>query len=91
MQAIGEFHQDHPDILGHRKGHFLEVFCLSFSPGLEHAFEFTDSVNQFSDLVIKLQPKGVFGDSGVFNHVMKQRCHQALVIHVHVCKDVSDG
>lgn len=89
MQAVGQLDQDHADIAGHGHGHLLEVFGLGFGLGLEvHLGQFADPVDQFGHGFAELRTERFFGDAGVLDHVMQHRSHQALMVHVHVGKDV---
>jgi len=88
VQAVGEFDQDHANVARHGHGHFLEVFGLGFGLGLEvHLGQFADPVDQFGHGFTKLRLR-FFGDTGVFDHIMQHRGHQALMVHVHVGKNI---
>ncbi|RMN46324.1 hypothetical protein ALQ59_05621 [Pseudomonas syringae pv. apii] len=89
VQAVGELDQNHADVPRHGHGHFLEVFGLSFGFGLEvHLGQFADPVDQFRDGFAKLRAERFLGNTGVFDDVMQHRSHQALMVHVHVSKDI---
>lgn len=89
MQAVREFDQDHANVAGHGHGHLLEVFGLGFGLGLEvHLGQFADPVDQFGHGLTELRLQRFLGDTGVFDHVMQHRRHQALMVHVHVGKNI---
>ena len=89
VQAVGQFDQDHANVARHGHGHFLEVFRLGFGFGLEvHLGQFADPVDQFGHGFAELRLQRFLGDTGVFDHVMQHRSHQALMVHVHVGKNV---
>lgn len=92
VQPVGQLDQNHPDIPGHGHGHFLEVFRLGFGLGLEiHLGQFADPVDQFGHGFAKLRTERFLGNTGVFDHVMQHRSHQALMVHVHVGKNIGHG
>ncbi|KPW26109.1 Uncharacterized protein ALO83_04869 [Pseudomonas cannabina pv. alisalensis] len=89
VQPVGELDQDHANIARHGHGHLLEVFRLSFGFGLEiHLGQFADPVDQFCDGFTKLRTERFLGNTGVFDDVMQHRSHQALMVHVHVGKNI---
>jgi len=89
VQAVGQLDQNHADVAGHRQRHFLEVFGLRFGLGLEgHLGQLADPVHQLGDGIAELLDQCVLRNAGVFNHVMQHGGHQALMVHVHVGKDV---
>ena len=91
MQAVGQLDQDHADIARHGHGHLLEVLGLGFGLGLEvHLGQFADPIDQFGHGLAKLGAERFLGDPGIFDHVMQHRGHQALMVHVHVGKNVRD-
>src|SRR3990167_5314551 len=89
VQAVGELDQDHANVARHGHGNFLEVFGLCFGLGLEvHLGQFADPVYQFGHGFAELRLQRFLGNTGVFDHVMQHRRHQALMVHVHVGKNV---
>ncbi|RMO04789.1 hypothetical protein ALQ48_06206 [Pseudomonas coronafaciens pv. zizaniae] len=89
MQTVGELDQNHANITRHGHGHFLEVFCLGFGLGLEiHLGQFADPVDQFRNGLAKLGAERFLGNTGIFDDVMQHRGHQALMVHVHVSKNI---
>ncbi len=89
VQPVGQLDQDHPDIAGHGHGHLLEVFRLGFGFGFEvHLGQFADPVDQFGHGFAKLRAERFLGNTGVFDHVMQHRSHQALMVHVHIGKNI---
>ncbi|MCY1171815.1 hypothetical protein D9M73_119380 [compost metagenome] len=89
MQAVGQLDQDHANVAGHGHGHFLEVFGLGFGFGLEvHLGQFADPVDEFRHGFAELRLQRFLGNTGVFDHVMQHGRHQALMVHVHVGKNI---
>jgi hypothetical protein len=89
VQAVGQLDQDHADIAGHGHGHLLEVFGLRLGLGLEvHLGQLADPVDQFGHGFAELRMQRFLGDPGVFDYVMQHRGHQALMVHVHVGKNI---
>ncbi|RMT54308.1 hypothetical protein ALP46_05441 [Pseudomonas amygdali pv. myricae] len=89
VQAVGELDQNDANVARHGHRHFLEVFRLCFGLGLEvHLGQFADPVDQFRDSLAKLRAERFLGNPGVFDDVMQHRSHQALMVHVHVGKNV---
>jgi hypothetical protein len=89
VQAVGELDQDHANVAGHGHGHLLEVLGLGFGLGLElHLGQLADPVHQLGDGFAKLRGERFLGNAGVFDDVMQHRGHQALMVHVHISKDV---
>ena len=87
-KTVGQLDQNHPDIAGHGHGHLLEILGLGLGFGLEvHLGQLADPINQFRHGFAELRVQSFFGDTGVFDHVMQHRSHQALMVHVHVCQD----
>ena len=89
MQPVGQLDQDHPNVSGHGHGHLLEVFRLGFGLGLEvHLGQLADPIDQLGHGFAKLRTERFLGNAGVFDHVMQHRGHQALMVHVHVGKNI---
>ena len=89
VQPVGQLDQDYPDIPGHGHGHLLEVFRLGLGLGLEvHLGQLADPVDQVGHGFAKLCAERFLGNTGVFDHVMQHRGHQALMVHVHVGKNI---
>jgi len=89
VQAVGQLDQDHANVAGHGHGHLLEVFRLGFGLGFEvHLGQFADPIHQFGHGFAELRAERFLGDAGVFDDVMQHRGHQALMVHVHVGKNV---
>lgn len=73
----------------HGHGHFLEVLGLGLGLGLEvHLGQLADPVDQFGHGFAKLRLQRFLGDAGVFDHVVQHGRHQALMVHVHVGKNI---
>src|SRR5690554_441858 len=88
MQAVCQLYQDHPDVLGHGQGHFLEVLGLGFSPGAELDLgQLGYAIYQFGDVFPELLAQSIFRDTGIFDNVVQHGRHQALMVQPQVGKD----
>ena len=84
VQAIGQFDQNNPQVIGHGQCHFLEVFGLLFGLRLKFDLgELAHAVHQLGNRVAKLLGDGFFSNTGVFNYIVQHRGHQALMVHMH--------
>src|SRR5690606_30032978 len=89
VQAVGQLDQDHADVAGHGHGDLLEVLGLRLGLVLElHLGQLADPVDQFGDGLAELGGERLLGDAGVLDDVVQHGRHQALMVHVHVGKDV---
>ena len=89
VQTVSQLHQDHADVACHGHGHLLEVFCLGFGLGFEvHLRQLADAIDQVGHGFAELRYQRFLGNTGVFNHVMQHGRHQALMVHMHVGKDI---
>ena len=91
VQAVGELHQNDPDIPGHGHEHLSEILGL----GLGAAFEadlrqLADAVYEFSNFLAELLCYLRLGGVGILDDVVKNRGNNALVIQVHFRQDFSD-
>ena len=88
MQAVCQLYQDHPDVLGHGQGHFLEVLGLGFGPGAELDLgQLGYAIYQFGDVFPELLAQSIFRDTGIFDNVVQHGRHQALMVQPQVGKD----
>ncbi len=88
MQAISQFYQYHPNILGHGDKHLAQVFCLSIFFGLEiNARKLGDPIYQQSNLFTELPDHILISDNGVFHHIMQQGSTDGGSIHFDVCQN----
>ncbi len=91
VQAIGELHQDDPDVPGHGHQHLSEVLGL----GLGAAFEgdlrqLADAVDELRNFFTELLRNLRLGGIGVLDDVVEDRGDDALVIQVHFRQDFGD-
>ena len=88
MQAIREFHEDDANVFRHRQRHFLKVFGLPELHRVKlHVGQFADTIDQLRDLFAELAANVFFVDACVFDHIVQQRGHQALRVHVHASEN----
>ena len=91
MQSVGELNQNNADVFGHRHRHLLEVFSLLFFFAFEvNVREFRHAIHKIRDHVPKLRSERRFGYAGIFNNVVQHRSHQALMVEVHLSKNIGD-
>jgi len=91
VQPISQLDQNHPNITGHGQCHFLEVFRLRLGTSAElNLGQLAHTVDQIRHRLTKLFCQGIFGNTGVFDHIVQHRRHQALMVKLHVCKNVRD-
>ena len=89
MQAVGQFHQDHADIMAHRHDHLAEVLRLFFFRGVKlHHRDLADTINEFGNAFTESLFQVLLVGTGILDHVMQQGCLQGLVVHVHLAEDV---
>jgi len=72
VQAVGQFDQHHPQILGHGEQHFAEVFRLGDFLALEFQLvDFGHAIDQFGDGFSKFLNDFQLGDATVFHDIMQ--------------------
>ena len=92
MKAVRQLHQNDPNISGHGQSHLLEVFSLGFRPGPEFDLgKLADAIHQFRNIVAELLRQGILGNAGVFDHIVKHRRHQALMIQTEIGENMGDS
>ncbi len=88
VQAVGELDQDDADVAHHGQQHLAEIFRLRLGMGFEFDLgELADAVDQFGDFGAELAGELLLGRAGVFDHIMQDGRHDALVVHVHLGQD----
>ena len=72
MQAISQFDQYHPNVLGHRQEHLAIVFHLLFFFGLVfNPAQLGDAIDQNRNFFAKLFFQLFQGDRRVFDDIMQ--------------------
>ena len=91
VQAVGQLHQNYPDVFGHGHGHFLKVFGLYFGLRIEiKLVEFADPVHQVGHGFTKLAGNGIASQTSIFNYIVQHGGHQALMVQVHFNQNVGN-
>ena len=90
VESVSELDQNDADVFRHGQGHLLEIFGLGFGAGLEDDFELAHAIHQFCYFFVELFGQQMFRDTGVFNYVVQQCRHQALVVHMHAGQNRCD-
>ena len=71
MQAIGQFDQDYPDVLGHGHGHLLKVLCLGFVAAGKYFAKFRHPIDNLGYRLAKFLAQSLFVGRRVFDHVVQ--------------------
>ena len=76
MEAIGQLHQHHTDVAGHRQKHLSQVLRLGFGSIVEmNAAELGDPLHQLTHLSTEMLLDLIRRDVGVLDHVVQEaRC-----------------
>ena len=73
VEPVGQFHQHHPDITGHRQKHPPQVLGLGLGAVVEvNAAQFRHPLHQLAHLRTEMQLDLVGGDVGVLHHVVQE-------------------
>ena len=73
MQAVGQLHQHHADVAGHRQKHLAQIFSLGFGAiGEMNAAELGDALHQLPHFGSEVPFDFLEADIGVFHHVMEE-------------------
>ena len=77
VEAIGQLHQDDPDILHHGQNHFSEILCLVFFRGSKsNLADFGHPIDQLDDFIPKVLPDLLEGGECVLHTIVeKSGCH----------------
>ena len=91
MEAVSQFDDQHPDILGHSQEHFSQILGLTFffAVGFDGS-QFRDPVYQSSDIFAEILFDIFIGVVGVFHDVMHQSCGNGLGVHPQLGKNFGD-
>ena len=95
VQSVRKLNQDHPNILGHGKKHFTQIFRLHFQllihlirpAGKRQTFQLCDPVHQKRHIIAKLLLQILIRHDGIFHHIMKQSRYDRLFIQLQVRQD----
>ena len=88
MEPVGQFHHDHPDILGHGNDHTAKVLRLGVFSGLK--FQLADLCQTFNkkrDLFTEMPDQVIAGDIRVLNCIVEEPDHDGGDIHLHLAED----
>ena len=92
MCAIGQFDQDHPNVLRHRQKHFLQVGDFELFDIFKFYFiEFRYTLYQFGHSGAKTLVQIIIVVFGIFDHVVAEGGHQRFVVHPHVSQNAGYG
>src|SRR5690606_21631671 len=91
VQAVGELHQDHTDVLHHGEQHLAEVLRLRLGLGTELDLgELGNAVDQLGDLLAELLGNLVLYGGGVFENVVQDGGNERGLVHAHSREDAGD-
>ena len=92
VQPVGQLHQDHPQVLGHRHEQFAEVLgLLALAIAQLQVRQLRDAIHKLRDLIAELLRNLAVGRAGVFNRVVEKCRYDRCVIKLLLRKDRSDG
>ena len=73
VEAIGQLHQHHPDVTGHRQEHLSQVLRLGFGSIVEvNAAELGDPLHELAHLSSEMLLDLIRRDVGVLHHVVQE-------------------
>ena len=94
MEAVGEFYQDNPYILGHGEEHLTKVLCLHLESVhlviLTYKLQFIQlghAIHQISHISSEGACELLHGHFGIFYHVMQKAGYDSLLIKFQFRKD----
>ena len=89
MQAVGQFDQDDPDVLGHGQEHLAEILRLLLLACPEsQARELGYPVDQEGDFLAEFRLDLPDLHRRIFNHVMKKGRHDGSGVHADLHEDL---
>ena len=92
MQPVGDLDEDDADVLRHGHEHFAEVFHLLVLAARKlHAGELCNALDDVGDLGAELPGDILVGDGGIFDAVVQQRRHDAVLVEPHLRADLRGG
>ena len=91
VQPVRELDEDDAHVARHREQHLAEILGLRVLGRLElDLVELGQAVDQVRDRFAEGVGDLVLGDGGVLHHVVQQRGHQRLAVHVPAGEDFGD-
>ena len=88
VQAVGELHQKHADVVRHRQHQFAEILRLLGALGKEFELgELGDAVDEARDLAAEMPRDLLDGGAGVLNRVVQQRRRDARGVELQIGED----
>jgi hypothetical protein len=90
VQPVGEFHDEHPDVLGHRDDHLADRLGLRAVAVLQ-LVELRDTVDEHGDLIAEVVTEHVEGVVGVLDGVVQQGGGKGLRPDPEVGEDLRHG
>ena len=73
VQTVGQLHEHHPDVAGHRQEHFAQVFCLGLGAiGEVETPQLGDPLHERPHLRAKMLLQLISGEVGVFHHIVEK-------------------
>ena len=91
MQAIGELHEDHADVVDHRQQHLAEVLRLAlFGRRERDRADLGDAFDDVRDVFAERLADLFRGGERVFDDVVQQAGGNADGVELHVGEDVGD-
>ena len=89
MEPVGELHQQHADVAGHRQDELLEV--LRLRRFLRHEVELVElghPVDQLRNIGAEAHFDVADVDLGVFHHIMQQARNDGHLVEAHISQQV---
>ena len=91
VQAVGELHHHHADVVHHGEQHLADVFGLAgFGREQIEPADFGDAFDEPRDIRAKLLGDLLERNFGVFDHVVKKRGAERGDVELHVREEVRD-
>ena len=91
VKPVGQFDQDHADVVDHRQQHLADAFGLPLLAGVEvELAQFGDAVHAPRHLFAEDLADLLDGGAGILDHVVQQAVCQAHQVHLHVGQNVGD-
>ena len=76
MQSVGNFDEHHPHIFNQSRKYFLEILSL-FGRYIVETIEFSETVNNMTDLISKLPANILDRHLGIFDDIVEERAHRS--------------
>ncbi len=91
MEAVGELHQHHPNVVHHGEHHLAEVLCLLLLPAHElDAADLCDPIHYARHFRTELAFDGLTRRARVLHHVVQHAGGQTHLVQLHLRKDLDD-